>query len=244
MIDSTNRFRFRFIQLIIASFILILLLAIPSPSFSNPHHHHGGKAYNNAHLHTPPEVMQLVEMMQKGGYTIFFRHERTGMTEIIRDRLPYDLTNCDGQRMLSPAGIASSQEVGQAFRILNIPIEQVLSSPICRSKDTAKFAFQDFKVTNQLMVQNEALKRTKDNVNQDFTAIVNQPHSPNQNLILVGHLGNVLPLNVMPSEGEAIVLKPDGKGGIAVVGRMIAAHWGDVVRDLERAKPAAVGGSN
>jgi phosphohistidine phosphatase SixA len=232
----------------LASFILILLLAIPFPSFSNPGHNHhgGGNTDYSTHLHTPPEVMQLVQMIQKGGYTIFFRHERTGMTEIIRDRLPYDFTNCDGQRMLSPAGIASSQEVGQAFRILNIPIEQVLSSPICRSKDTAKLAFQDFKVTNQLMVQNEALKRTKDDVAQDLAMLVNQPHRPNQNVILVGHLGNTLPITVLPSEGEAIVLKPDGKGGIAVVGRVIAAHWGDVVRDLERAKQAkeSVGGSN
>jgi phosphohistidine phosphatase SixA len=226
----------------IASFMLIVLLALPSPSFSNPGHDHSGKGTEpqNAsylgHLHTSPEVMQLVQTIQKGGYTIFFRHERTTMTGIIRDRLPYDFENCDGQRMLSPAGIASSQEVGQAFRLLNIPIEQVLSSPICRSKDTAKLAFQDFKVTNQLMVQNLVLKRTKDDVAQDLTTLVNQPHSPNQNVILVGHLGNTLPITVLPSEGEAIVLKSDGKGGVAVVGRIIAAQWGDVVRDLERAK--------
>jgi phosphohistidine phosphatase SixA len=240
----TNRFSFRFIQSMILGLMLIGLLAIPLPGFSNPGDNHSGThsekqgAEQNPayHLHTPPEVMQLVEMIQKGGYTIFFRHERTGMTEIIRDRLPYDFANCDGQRMLSPAGIASSREVGQAFRLLNIPIEQVLSSPICRSKDSAKLAFQEFKVTNQLMVQNQALKRTKDDVAQDLTALVNQPHSPNQNVILIGHLGNMLPITLLPSEGEAIVLKPDGKGGVAVVGRIIAAHWGDVVRDLKRAK--------
>ncbi|NJM45462.1 MAG: hypothetical protein HC860_04245 [Alkalinema sp. RU_4_3] len=234
---SPNRFSFRFIQSMIVGFVLSGLLAIPS--FSNPGHNHSGAAPNStypSHLHTTPEVMQLVQMVQKGGYTLFFRHERTTMTEIIRDRLPYDFTTCDGQRMLSPAGIASSQEAGQAFRLLNIPIEQVLSSPICRSKDTAKQAFQDFKVTNQLMVQNQTLKRTKDNVAQDLIALVNQPHSPTQNTILIGHLGNVMALNVIPSEGEAIVLKPDGKGGVTVVGQLIAAHWGDVVRDLERAK--------
>lgn len=138
--------------------------------------------------------------------------------------------------MLSPAGIASSQEVGQAFQILNIPIETVLTSPICRSKDTAQLAFKQFKVTNQLMVQNKVMNRTKEDVDRDLKALVNQPHKSNQNVVLIGHLGNVMGLKELPSEGEAIVLKPDGKSGVTVVGRILSAQWGDIVRDIDRSK--------
>ena len=35
-----------------------------------------------------------------------------------------------------------------------------------------------------------------------------------------------------PTEGEAIVFKPDGKGGYQLVGQLTATQWGDLVRDL------------
>ncbi len=43
-------------------------------------------------------------------------------------------------------------------------------------------------------------------------------------------------LKELPSEGEAIVLKPDGKSGVKVVGRILSSQWGDIVRDIDRAK--------
>jgi phosphohistidine phosphatase SixA len=221
------------------AFMIIGLVTVPSFANSGDHNHGTPKATIYKHTHVPIETIQLAESLREGGYTIFFRHERTMMTEVLRDRLPYNFSTCDGQRILSSAGIASSQEVGQAFKILNIPIETVLTSPICRSKDTAQLAFKEFKVTNQLMVQNIVMKRTKEEVDRDLKALVNQPHRPKQNVILVGHLGNVMGLKEMPSEGEAIVLKPDGKSGVTVVGRILAAQWGDIVRDIDRAKSAS-----
>ena len=242
MMIQFKKMNFNRIRSIALGLMFVILGLIANPSFANPgdHNHRTPKADQKTtiyqHNHVPIETIQLAESLKQGGYTIFFRHERTTMTEILRDRLPYNFENCEGQRMLSPAGIASSQETGLAFKILNIPIETVLTSPICRSKDTAQLAFKQVKVTNQLMVQNAVLKRTKEDVDRDFKALVNQPHSPNQNIVLIGHLGNVMPIKELPSEGEAIVLKPDGKLGVTVVGRILAAQWGDIVRDIDRAK--------
>ena len=238
MIFQQIKFKSKAIRSAIAIVVLVILCLIAYPSFANPgaHNHGTPKATIYQHTHVPLEVIQLAESLKKGGYTIFFRHERTMMAGILRDRLPYNLENCEGQRMLSPAGIASSQEVGQAFQILNIPIETVLTSPICRSKDTAQLAFKQFKVTNQLMVQNKVMNRTKEDVDRDLKALVNQPHKSNQNVVLIGHLGNVMGLKELPSEGEAIVLKPDGKSGVVVVGRILSAQWGDIVRDIDRSK--------
>ncbi len=238
MIFQSIKFRFKAIRSAITALTLVILCLIAYPSFANPSDHNHGTPKSTIHniTHVSLETIQLAESLQKGGYTIFFRHERTMMTGILRDRLPYNLATCDGQRILSPAGMASSQEVGQAFKILNIPIETVFTSPICRSKDTAQLAFKEFKVTNQLMVQSKEMSRTKDDVDRDFKALVNQPHSPNQNIILVGHVGNVMGIKELPSEGEAIVLKPDGKSGVTVVGRILSAQWGDIVRDIDRSK--------
>ena len=236
MIFQQIKFKSKAIRSAIAIVALVILCLIAYPSFANPGAHNHGTQESKIHqnTHVPIETIQLAESLKKGGYTIFFRHERTMMAGILRDRLPYNLENCEGQRMLSPAGIASSQEVGQAFQILNIPIETVLTSPICRSKDTAQLAFKQFKVTNQLMVQNKVMNRTKEDVDRDFKALVNQPHRPGQNIVLVGHLGNVMGIKELPSEGEAIVLKPDWKSGVTVVGRILSAQWGDIVRDIDR----------
>ncbi len=238
MTFQKTKHRFKVIRSIILGLTFIILGLIANPSFANPgdHNHGTPKATIYQHTHVPIEAIQLAESLKKGGYTIFFRHERTTMTEILRDQLPYNFENCEGQRMLSPTGIASSQETGLAFKILNIPIETVFTSPICRSEDTAQLAFKQFKVTNQLMVQNKEMSRTKDDVSRDLKTLVNQPHNSIQNVVLIGHLGNVMGLKELPSEGEAIVLKPDGKSGITIVGRILAAQWGDIVRDIDRAK--------
>lgn len=235
MIFQTIKFKSKAIRSALITVSLVILCLIAYPSFANPNHGTpNAKIYQ--HNHVPIETLELAESLQKGGYTIFFRHERTMMTGVLRDRLPYNLESCDGQRILSPAGIASSQEIGQAFQILNIPIEAVFASPICRAKDTAKLTFKQVKLTNQLMVQNKEMNRSKEEVDRDFKALVNQPHASNQNVILIGHLGNVMAIKEMPSEGEAIVLKPDGKSGVQVVGRILSAQWNDIVRDFDRAK--------
>jgi hypothetical protein len=155
---------FNRIRSIALGLMFVIFCLIANPSFANPGDPNHGtpkadpKTTIYQHNHAPIETIQLAESLKQGGYTIFFRHERTTMTEILRDRLPYNFENCEGQRMLSPAGIASSQETGLAFKILSIPTETVLTSPICRSKDTAQLAFKQFKVTDQLMVQNVLLK--------------------------------------------------------------------------------------
>jgi hypothetical protein len=44
--------------------------------------------------------------------------------------------------------------------------------------------------------------------------------------------GDVLLRMIMGTEGEAIVFRPDGKGGYRLVGQLTALQWGDLVRDL------------
>ncbi len=241
MIFQPIKLKFKAIRSAIMAFSLAILCLIAYPSFANPGTHHGTpgspqKSTIYQHNHVPIEILELAESLQKGGYTIFFRHERTMMTGVLRDRLPYNFGSCDGQRILSPAGIAASQEVGQAFQILNIPIEAVFASPICRAKDSAQLAFKQVDVTNQLMVQSKEMNRTKEDVDRDLKALVNQPHDFKKNIVLIGHLGNVMAIQEMPSEGEAIVLKPNGKSGVKVVGHILSAQWNDIVRDFDRAK--------
>src|SRR3954471_23490657 len=63
--------------------------------------------------------------------------------------------------------------------------------------------------------------------------LVVTPPPAGVNTVLVGQIFNVQrTLGLTPTEGEAIVFKPDGKGGYQLVGQLTATQWGDLVRDL------------
>jgi phosphohistidine phosphatase SixA len=223
----------RWQTLTIAWVIGMVLIAFPATA---------QQPQNNAfaHTHVDPKVIELAKQLRKGGYTIFFRHERTSL-ERLRDQRPYDLSTCTGQRMLSPAGIETSKEIGHAFKQLNIPVGEVLASPLCRTKDTAKLAFAQITTTEKLMGEDREKQRTREAVGNDLKQLVNQ-HAlakkalaqPSSNLVLVGHFGSSLAIGRILSEGEALILESDGRGGVRSIGQITSAQWGDVVRDLAR----------
>ena len=57
----------------------------------------------------------------------------------------FKIEDCKTQRNLDLMGINQSKKIGKLFREKNIKIDKVLSSQWCRCKDTAKYAFGDFK---------------------------------------------------------------------------------------------------
>ena len=61
------------------------------------------------------------------------------------DPTNFDLLDCSTQRNLNDVGILQSKEIGQFFSKNNIKIDDVYSSQWCRCKDTASYAFNNFK---------------------------------------------------------------------------------------------------
>ena len=57
----------------------------------------------------------------------------------------FKIEDCKTQRNLDIMGINQSKKIGKLFRENEIKIDKVLSSQWCRCKDTAKYAFGDFK---------------------------------------------------------------------------------------------------
>ena len=57
----------------------------------------------------------------------------------------FKINDCKTQRNLNHTGIKQSKKIGKLFKKNNIPVDQVLSSQWCRCKDTAKYAFKNFK---------------------------------------------------------------------------------------------------
>ena len=57
----------------------------------------------------------------------------------------FKINDCKTQRNLSQEGINQSKKIGKLFLKNKVKIDQVLTSQWCRCKDTAKYAFEEYK---------------------------------------------------------------------------------------------------
>ena len=99
----------------------------------------------------------------------------------------FKLNDCSTQRNLDSQVIEQSKKIGQFFSKNKIPIDKVLSSEWCRCKDTAEFAFKNFKTFNALnSFFSEKFKKNKEKQLQDLIKYLKNWEGKN-NLILVTH---------------------------------------------------------
>ncbi len=160
----------------------------------------------------------LIEALQKGGYTLYFRHTSTDFAKLDGVVKRYD--DCSTQRMLSDIGRAEAKTIGTAIRALQLPVGEVLASPYCRTMETATLMFG--KVRRSLAVREGA----QDNY-PALKKLLAKPVSPaNTNRMIVGHGIPFRAIAGSPnlSEGEAAVLKPLGDRYV-VVARIAIADW-------------------
>ena len=149
----------------------------------------------------------LIQSLKEGGKIIFIRHAYAPGGG---DPDNFDVNDCSTQRNLNNEGISQSKLIGEFFVKNKIQIDQVLSSEWCRCKDTAKYAFKNFKTFNALnsffsskFVQNED-KQIKDLKN--FI----QNWKSEKNLVLVTHYVVISSmLNMAVGSGEIVITNND-----------------------------------
>lgn len=99
------------------------------------------------------------ERLQRGGYVVYFRHAATDMS--MTDSTD-NLADCTRQRNLTASGRADARAIGQAWRRSRLPVGAVLSSPYCRTRDTARLAFGRFTTATELTaLPSEAAERAR-----------------------------------------------------------------------------------
>jgi len=188
-----------------------------------------------AATHGADREIALVERLLRGGLVLYFRHERTELERTQDDR-PLDIENCAKQRVLSPAGYVSAQNIGEALRLLGVPIGPVLSSPLCRSVDTAKAAFGRAVIDARLLGGDPDRRRTGDDHWRDVRRVMTEHRAPRGNLVLVSHYVHTpLQVGLNLAEGDAAVFGWSTDGQLVLLGTIGAQRWGDIVRDFARA---------
>ena len=177
--------------ILILSFILSIIF--PTPTFSND---------------------GLITKLQSGGNIVFIRHALAPGTG---DPDNIDLNDCSTQRNLSKSGVSQSIRIGEFFKENNIPIDIVLSSEWCRCKDTAKYAFGNYKSFYGLnSFYDEKFYQFREKQILDLKKFINNWKSE-KNLILVTHYVVIFEmLNFAASSGELMITKKN----LELIGRI------------------------
>jgi phosphohistidine phosphatase SixA len=171
----------------------------------------------------------LIGALRAGGNVIVLRHGATNPDQA--DTNPLDPKDTAHQRQLNDAGRAAAKAMGEALRTLKIPVGQVVASQFQRAVETgtllglgAVSSTTDITEGGLVVSPNENNRRTA-----AMRKLAATLPPAGTNVILVTHKPNIVDAFGKDwfdvREGEASVLRPDGKGSFILVGRVLAADW-------------------
>ncbi len=145
----------------------------------------------------------IIKKLKQGGNIIFIRH---AIAPGSGDPENFDLNDCKTQRNLSSQGIKQSKRLGLFFSKNQIPVDTVLSSEWCRCKDTAKYAFGNYKTFSALnSFFSYKYQKNKNKQMKDLREYLKSWRS-DKNLILITHYVTILEIiNETSSSGEILI---------------------------------------
>ena len=163
---------------------------------------------------------ELMTALQGGGYTIILRHARTDRS--YQEEIGSVPAERNKQRNLSADGVRDAALIGVVLRKYRVPIGEIVSSPMFRTRETAEYAAgTPTSVTMALRVF-----PTSD----ETAAIVAAAPKHGTNRLIVTHhfvierhVPGIQPGDI--DESEAAVVKPTAEGKVALVGRITLADW-------------------
>jgi len=170
----------------------------------------------------PMSEQQLLSVLRKGGYVIYFRHTSTDFSR--DDSRSKTDDDCDNQRPLTDKGREEARQIGAAFRELKIPIESVLASPRCRTMETAVLAFGRAEKANE--VRGGPVRPDSADRYAGLRRLLSTPVKPGANLVISSHGNPFYATAGAPylAEGEAAVIRPLGKN-FEIVARVRHDAW-------------------
>ena len=141
---------------------------------------------------------------QEGSKVILIRHS---LAPGGGDPAGFKINDCKTQRNLNRVGINQSKKIGKLFKKNKVLIDQVLTSQWCRCKDTAQYAFGNYKEftalnsTFQSPYDKNETKQLK-----ELYSFVKKWDGKGKNLVLVTHYSIITAItNAVPSSGEIVI---------------------------------------
>ena len=179
----------------------------------------------------------LLARLQSGGLVLLFRHGKTGpdseQPDAVSGRYALEGStkerqvayyDCDRQRNLSDEGRAELRQVAEAMREIGLVIGRVLSSPMCRTRETAWLLIGQVTTADALIGPDNAERRR----------LVSRVPVDGNNRVLVSHgyvVSSIVPQSERPDErgqlvrGHAHVLEPLGDGKFRILAELGPNDW-------------------
>lgn len=159
------------------------------------------------------------QALKSGGQVVLMRHTTPEQGPGKGNALLHD-TTCAKERNLSQQGKDEAARAGKAFKSRTIPVGEVLSSPYCRTQDTARIAFgsttpTDFLSLSEVLAPAEVARNTAEAMKRIGE------HTGATNLVMVSHEPNIAAISFeMVEQGAFLILKPRGGSEFDVVGKI------------------------
>jgi phosphohistidine phosphatase SixA len=153
---------------------------------------------------------QAWNLAQEGNKIILIRHS---LAPGGGDPAGFKIDDCKTQRNLNKKGINQSKKIGKLFKKNKVLVDQVLSSQWCRCKDTAKYAFGEYKEFTAL---NSTFQYPFDkNEGRQLKELYNYVkiwNGKDKNLVLITHYSIITAItNAIPSSGEIVIANKNFK---------------------------------
>ncbi len=180
----------------------------------------------------------LLRRLNEGGLVIIFRHGQTHRdqtdqiqvgraTEMSAGDRQAMFLDCSRQRTLTDAGRDELQRIGAAIQSIAFAVNDLQSSPMCRTRETSWLAFG--RVTpNDALVSRQGLAERR--------RLAGTVPPEGTNNVLVSHSGIVASLVWYPNnpanpaeiglpEGNAFIVEPRGESRYRFLARMELSDW-------------------
>jgi phosphohistidine phosphatase SixA len=177
-----------------------------------------------------PATPGLINQLREGGYVLFMRHGNTDRSR--PDRAPQvDLNDCNTQRPLTDEGRKLAARLGEYIRQAKIPVGEVLSSPLCRAKESAEAAFGHYDVEVNLMYSGNMTDAEKIPVIKKTRELLSKPVPANTNRVIVAHGPNLRDaVGYYPKEeGTIVVFRPKAEKGFEYLGTIFPGQWQELL---------------
>lgn len=170
----------------------------------------------------------LVKALHQGGYILLMRHASSPATPPAAESAERDNTKLE--RQLDQTGRNSAQAMGAAIKTLGVPVGEVWSSPTYRALETVRLAsLPNPRTAAELSDGGQSMQP----VSKDQTAwlqakLAERPRA-GTDTVIVTQYPNILDAFGQKAsgltDGEALIVRPDGAGAEEIVGRVQIDEW-------------------
>ena len=128
--------------------------------------------------------------------------------------------SCKGESMLTVEGKAHARKIGEAFAKHGIK-PSVISSPMCRCRDTARIAFGEALVTDAALREIATADRERTSAFERKAQSLIASHRGSSPVVFVSHRPNIDLLSLeLIGEGELLVARSNENGELTVLGKI------------------------